>query len=213
MRELGSGPVLGPVSIMVMILVLPSCTLLRPGSAHRSSSAGPLAIPGPPAPVPQPAPPPLRAEQGLATARAALLLGMGWEADDLLAAVRHQAALESDPVVAARSLYLRGVLALDQGRSGRERARRFLEESVRADPAGSLSAPARLALRLLEDVMRREAALEQLQQTLATSERRRQDDEVEVEALRAQVGALKDQLDQLKEVHLRIESEKKDAPS
>ncbi len=159
-------------------------------------------------------------EQGLACARAALVLALAppgpsvWvePADLLLARLALEAARDGATRIAAEALYLRGMLALGPGEAAAQEARALLEAAGAMDPLGPFAAPSRLAIRLLDAAARRQKELADLRERLAGAEQGRRREQAAADTLRAEVESLKKQLDELKEVHLRIESEKKDGP-
>ena len=184
----------------------------------------------PPLPEPELRPPPaiveevrvpLQREKPVSPARQGLSLAQGllaleapqadWLASDLLPDVAALAGADGEPSVRAQALFLRGLL-LFEGSDGRG-AEEALEQAWQADRHGPHAGPARLALYLIRAAVEQKERIRGLQARLTANEEGRNRDQGEAEELRAQVEALTDQIEELKEVHLRVESEKEDSPS
>ena len=179
-----------------------------------------------PAQEPVPPPPPVIVESrppqepteaprhGLLT-RAAMAVSVGLEAggDALL-----EEFLRSGPAVGpearSRALVLRALLVLHQGgeRGGRM-AKAYLQAAGQADPGGGNAGGIALALDLLLALERERGELARNRAQLGASrdrERRQSDAEA---VLRTEVESLELQLEELKAIHLQIESGKEDTPS
>jgi len=205
----------------LMALALPGALLAGNGCA---------AFRPPPPPEPELYPPPaiveevrvpLQREKAVSPARQGLSLAQGllaleapqadWLAGDLLPEVAALAQADGEPSVQAQALFLRGLLLFEESDSrGAEEA---LEQAWQAERHGPYSGPARLALTLIRATAEQNERIRGLQARLTASQEGRNRDQGEAEELRAQVEALTDQIEELKEVHLRVESEKEDAPS
>jgi hypothetical protein len=157
---------------------------------------------------------PSPARQGLSLAQGLLALEApqaDWLAGDLLPDVAALAQADGEPSVRAQALFLRGLLLFEESDSrGAEEA---LEQAWQAERHGPYAGAARLVLNLIRAAAERREQIRGLQARLTASEEGRNRDQGEADELRAQVEALTDQIEELKEVHLRVESEKEDSPS
>ena len=205
----------------LMALALPGALLAGNGCA---------AFRPPPPPEPELHPPPaiveevrvpLQRAEAASPARQGLSLAQGllaleapqadWLAGDLLLDVAALAQADGEPSVQAQALFLSGLLLFEESDSrGAEEA---LEQAWQAERHGPYSGPARLALTLIRATAEQKERIRGLQARLTASQEGRNRDQGEAEELRAQVEALTDQIEELKEVHLRVESEKEDSPS
>jgi hypothetical protein len=184
----------------------------------------------PPAPEPQPDPPPAVVEElplpltpaeedsgaRVALQRAQALLTLetpdaDWLAESLLTEAGRLAAADGQAGLQSQALFLAGLVQLQWGLDAR--AEELLEAARVADRHGPHGATARLALHLLREVRRQEDSMAQLRQELARSEQGRREQEEVADRLATQVHELNEQIEELKEVHLRVESEKEDSPS
>jgi hypothetical protein len=147
---------------------------------------------------------------GLAAARACVILRLPGAARALLDATL-EAAPGIDPGLRAQALYLRGFLAWEAGDS--EGAVADLDAAASGDPLGPLAEPAVLSRRMVLALAAQEGDLRRLQTEIAASRQERQRESERAKGLETEVEALTRQLNELKEVHLRVESEKKDDPS
>jgi hypothetical protein len=131
-------------------------------------------------------------------------------AGDLLPDIAELAQAEGAPSIQAQALFLRGLLLIEEEDSrGAEQA---LERAWEAERYGTYAGPARLALNLIRATAEQKEQIRGLQARLMASEEGRNRDQGEADELRAQVQALTEQIEELKEVHLRVESEKEDSP-
>ena len=180
-----------------------------------------------PAPEPVPPPPPVvvearapenlepapRPNNLLALAEAALIVGLDDGADLLLGEFMRTVPVD-ETAERARALVLRALVALRRGgEPGREAAADFLQAARQIEPLGTSAPGITMTLELLADLEARNDDLEQARSRLAASRRREGQEQAGAEELRDEVAALKQQLNELKEIHLRIESDKQDAPS
>lgn len=201
--------------VMVSAMLAPGCTNFRRKPV--------------PEPVPEPPPPPAIVESqsprepveqaepyrhGLLT-RAAMAVSVGLEAggDALL-----EEFLRSGPAVGpeerSRALVLRALLVFHQGgeRGGRM-AKAYLQAAGQADPGGGNAAGLTLALDLLAALEAERGELARRRTQLGTSRDRERRQSDAASALRTEVESLELQLEELKAIHLQIESGKEDAPS
>jgi len=182
-----------------------------------------------PAPEPVPPPPPVvvearapenlqpdprpRSNNLLALAEAAMIVGLDDGADLLLGEFMRTVPVE-ETAERARALVLRALVALRRGgEPGREAAADFLQAARQIEPLGTSAPGITMTLELLADLETRNNDLEQARSRLADSRKREGQEQAGAEALRDEVASLKQQLNELKEIHLRIESDKQDAPS
>jgi hypothetical protein len=179
----------------------------------------------PPAPVPPPAmaesrPTQMPAERvlsprhGLLT-RAAMAVSVGLEAggDALL-----EEFLRSGPVAGpearARALVLRALLARNQGGERGERmAKAYLQAALQANPGGVNAGIIALTLDLLAALEKESGELARTRAELGASRERERQQAGAAKALRTEVESLALQLEELKAIHLQIESGKEDTPS
>ena len=91
-----------------------------------------------------------------------------------------------------------------------EQAFRLIEAARRADPAGPLAEPARLSVELIERLNQKGIELTEMQERLAATEQQIRASEERKRSLEGDVEALRQQLDEIKQIHLRVESEKQD---
>jgi hypothetical protein len=153
------------------------------------------------------------ARQGLSLAQGLLALETppsDWLAGDLLPAVAARAEADGERSVRAQALFLHGLLLFEERDT--PGASEALAQAWEADRHGTWAGPARLALTLIRATEEQERQIRGLQARLLASEEGRDRRQGEVAELRAQVEALTDQIEELKEVHLRVESEKEDSP-
>jgi len=155
-----------------------------------------------------------RIRHGLLT-RAAMAVSVGLEAggDALL-----EEFLRSTPTagadVRAQALVLRALLALHQGgEQGRHRAKAYLQAGWQADPQGENTHAIELALDLLADLGKERAALAASQAQVKAGRAREKQQADAAAALRGEVRSLQQQLEELKAIHLQIESDKENTPS
>ena len=197
-----------PGVIAPLLPLLVSCALFRPAPEPGGSPVErPEELVTEPA-DPEPAP---AARLGLAGARTMVVVGWSWTAEPLLAEVEAVARAEGDRTMQARALALRAVLAWE--RKSPEEAGALLRAAGAADPLGPVGGTARLAAEMMGRLGQREREIDGMRQSLAVAESGRQMSEEQTRALENEVGALRRQLDELKQVHLQVESEKDDDPS
>jgi hypothetical protein len=154
-----------------------------------------------------------RSRNFLALAEAAMIVGLDEGADLLLGEYIRTAPVDAT-AERARALVLRALVALGRGGGpGREAAADFLQAARQIEPLGTSAPGITMTLGLLSDLEARGKDLEQAGARLAASRKREGQEQAGAEALRDEVAALKQQLNELKEIHLRIESDKQDAPS
>ncbi|MCZ6746689.1 MAG: hypothetical protein O7C74_05680 [Acidobacteria bacterium] len=196
--------------VMVTAMLASGCAVFRRQPAQEP-------VPPPPPVIVESRPPQEPAEvprHGLLT-RSAMVVSVGLEAggDALL-----EEFLRSGPAVGpearSRALVLRALLVLHQGgeRGGRM-AKAYLQAAGQADPGGGNAGGIALALDLLVALERERGELARSRAQLGASrdrERRQSDAET---VLRTQVESLELQLEELKAIHLQIESGKEDTPS
>jgi hypothetical protein len=146
----------------------------------------------------------------LALARTAEELGYPELADEILTEAGERAVASGEYSMQAMSLFLRGFMALQAG--SHDQAAILIEDARLADPSGPLADPASLSIALLEELSRKELELAELRERLAATEQQVGVGEERSGALEAELEAVKEQLDELKQIHLRVESEKQDDP-
>jgi hypothetical protein len=187
----------------------------------RQSGQGQSPVPPPPPPVVVEARPPVqvdargsdRASGVLALAEAAMFVGLEEGADLLLADFLRSAPMEAG-AHRARALVLRALVAVRRGGpDDLETAEGFLLAARQIQPMGPSAPAASMTLELLAAIEAREEDLKRTRSRLAASRRREGEEQAGAEVLRNEVESLKQQLNDLKEIHLRIESDKQDAPS
>lgn len=176
-------------------------------------------VPPPPPVVVEARPPdefkprPPRSGSLLALAETAMIVGMDEGADLLLGEFIRAAPVEAR-ADRARALVLRALISLRRsGEDARRAATAFLLAARQLEPLGPSTPGIDMTLELLSAVEAREADLDSTRSRLAASRRREDEEQAGADALRDEVESLKQQLNELKEIHLRIESDKQDAPS
>lgn len=207
------------VMVMLTSMLASGCAVLRRQPAPPPATT--LASVHLEPPVIVDAPPPLKPAGGAETprhgllTRAAMVVSVGLEAggDALL-----EELLRSGPAVgpAARSqaLVLRAFLVRHQGGArGRRMAEAYLLAAAQADPGGGNAAGIALALDLLLELEGEQRDLARSRTQLGASRDREREQSGSVAVLQAEVESLERQLEELKAIHLQIESGKKDAPS
>ena len=203
-----------PLYSGLMVAVLPlvaSCALFRP--MPEPSLSG-VALPSPPvATVPRAevsAPEPA-SRLGLAGAQAMLLLGRAWPVEPLLAEVVERARTEGHRALEARALTLQAVLAWE--RDDAVGAVALLGAASTADPLGSVGRSARLTAEMIGRLGDQAGEMGRMRADLSAARTGLQASEGQARALEIEVNALHRQLDELKQLHIQIESEKQDDPS
>jgi hypothetical protein len=149
-------------------------------------------------------------EARLALARTAEGLGYPELADEILRETGERAVASGEYSMLAMILFLRGFMALQAG--SHDAAASLIEDARLADPSGPLADPASLSIALLEQLSLKELELDELRERLAATEEQIGVGEERSGALEAELEAVKEQLDELKQIHLRVESEKQDDP-
>jgi hypothetical protein len=148
----------------------------------------------------------------MGVAEAAVAGGLDQGADMLLGEVLRTAPVE-DVRLRARALVLRALVALRLGgEDAADRAAAYLDAAGQEAPGAPSQAAVDIGLELLAMLEEARAALASARASQAEARAREGQRRAEVEALEQQVRTLQRQLDELKAVHLRIESEK-DEPS
>ena len=146
----------------------------------------------------------------LALARTAEELGYPELAEEILTEAGERAAASGEYSMLAMSLFIRGFMALQAG--SHDQAASLIEDARLADPSGPLAEPASLSVALLERLSRKELELDELRERLAATEEQVGVRDERSRALEAELEAVKEQLDELKQIHLRVESEKQEDP-
>ena len=151
---------------------------------------------------------------GLLT-RAAMAISVGLEAggDALLEEFLRSAAAPG-PEARSRALALRAVLVLHEGgERGARMAKSYLQAARQANPGGVNAGGIALALDLLAALEKESAALARSRVELGAGREREKQQADTAAALRVEVESLELQLEELKAIHLQIESGKEDTPS
>ena len=206
----------GPLNRAVLVAALPlvmSCALFRPEPV--SSPALEARPAAPPATalltaddVPESA---VASRFGLAGARTMLLVGWVWPAELLLAEVATRARAAGDGLLEARALTLQGILAWNRDDPGEAIA--LLGAANTADPVGFVGQSARRTAEMIGRLGDRASEIATMRAHLNAARTGLRTSEDEAHALETEVKALRRQLDELKQLHIQIESEKQDDPS
>ena len=198
------------IGLPAVVLPVAACAMSRPQPAP--------VTPRPPAETTAAAWPPMAPPvsvgaslDGLAGVRTVLLFGWGWTAEPILEEVEQAARASGDQMLLANALTQRAVLAWR--RNGEEEAAALLDRAVDADPHGPFGRAAHLMREVMEQLGERQRELNRIRDRLGSVEREREQSESQARVLAGEVAGLRRQLDELKQVHLQIESEKEDAPS
>ena len=205
---------------LVTIWLLAALMLSAAGCAQFRQPPPPDPVPPPPPVVVEARPPeevmlrpPSRTGSLLALAETAMIVGLDEGADLLLGEFIRTAPVE-DREERARALVLRALVSLRRGgESGRQAATAFLLAARQLEPLGASTPGIDMTLELIATVEAREADLQATRSRLAASRRREGEEQAGADALRSEVESLKQQLNELKDIHLQIESDKQDAPS
>jgi len=198
---------------MVPCILASGCALFR-----QPPTAEPL--PPPPPVIIESRPPHDLAMPGTDTAhglltRAAMAVSVGLEAGgDALLEEFLRASPVAGPEARSRALVLRAFLALHQGGDqARRLAKAYLQAGWQADPGGAHAHGIALALDLLAALETESAALARSQARVKGARAREQQQADAAAKLRDEVESLQLQLEELKAIHLQIESDKEDTPS
>jgi hypothetical protein len=178
--------------------------------AHKTtpmSTADPMTVDEPAAAACEPVP---DEDARVALARTAVALGYPGLADEILSESGELPAVTGEDNLLARSLFTRGFLAWQAG--NQDQASSLIEAARQADPFGPLAEPAGLFIELLDRLSQKELELGEMRERLAASEEQVDVWEKRSRTLEGEMKALREQLDELKQIHLRVESEKDDSP-
>ncbi|MFQ5768026.1 MAG: hypothetical protein ACE5ID_08595 [Acidobacteriota bacterium] len=197
---------------MVMVLAGSGCAALRPSRPAPARSPGDLRVP--------------TAEinegrltvrrkgtldllnQSMAAGRSAQVLGWFWEAGVILDSVASMDEVAANPPLLARVLLLRGLVALHLEEEDPAVVGPLLSRALELESDGSMAEPLELALDLLGRLSESRAEVLSLRKELATLKQAQSRDRDQAKGLRMEMEALRRQLEELKEVHLQLESEK-----
>lgn len=148
----------------------------------------------------------------LLLAEAAMDAGLDLGADALASeCLRIEPTMPADDRI--RVLTLRALVALRHGSDdGRERALAYLRAARQLDEQGTAKNELALSLEALQLLEMSDAELARVMRLLAAARESESRRRAEAEILQTEIEALKKQLDELKAVHLQIESGKKDEP-
>lgn len=203
-----------PVSALVATLfVVTSCALFRPAPDLRPALDPPPTVWVDTVPLIEVSAQESAApsQLGLAGAWTMFLVGWAWPAEPLLAEVAVMARAEGDRVLEARALTLRGVLAWERDQPGEAIA--LLGAASTVDPLGFVGRSAQRTAEMMGRLGDRAAEIAVMRARLSAARAGLQMSEDEARTLESEVNTLRRQLDELKQLHIQIESEKQDDPS